>query len=44
MHALGWSREKAVEYMMTHSAASEENVKSEVCAMYICNERGGGPQ
>lgn len=30
MHALGWSREKAVEYMMTHSAASEENVKSEV--------------
>jgi len=30
MHALGWSREKAADYMATHSAASLENVKGEV--------------
>jgi len=30
MHALGWSREKAVDFMTEHSAASEENINSEI--------------
>eukprot|EP00092_Neocalanus_flemingeri_P033659 GFUD01036590.1.p1 GENE.GFUD01036590.1~~GFUD01036590.1.p1 ORF type:complete len:569 (-),score=216.01 GFUD01036590.1:72-1778(-) len=30
MHALGWSMEQAVEYMMEHSAASKENIVGEV--------------
>ena len=30
MHALGWTREQAVEYMKEHSAASEENINSEI--------------
>ncbi|XP_023331422.1 uncharacterized protein LOC111703643 isoform X2 [Eurytemora carolleeae] len=30
MHALGWSQEKAVEYMLTHSAATLDNIKGEV--------------
>ena len=30
MHALGWSRQQAVEFMKKHSAASEENINSEI--------------
>jgi len=30
MHALGWSIEQAVQYMMDHSAASKENIVGEV--------------
>ena len=30
MHALGWSREQAVQYMMDHTAASKENIVGEV--------------
>ena len=30
MHALGWPRQKAVEFMAEHSAASEENINSEI--------------
>ena len=30
MHALGWSSEEAVQYMMKHTAASEDNVRAEV--------------
>ena len=30
MHALGWSREQAVEFMKEHSAASEDNINSEI--------------
>ena len=30
MHALGWTREEAVQYMLAHTAASEENVRGEV--------------
>eukprot|EP00092_Neocalanus_flemingeri_P025835 GFUD01028002.1.p1 GENE.GFUD01028002.1~~GFUD01028002.1.p1 ORF type:complete len:569 (-),score=195.27 GFUD01028002.1:15-1721(-) len=30
MHAMGWSMEQAVEYMMEHSAASKENIVGEV--------------
>jgi uncharacterized protein (DUF885 family) len=30
MHALGWSREEAVNYMLTHTAASPENIRGEV--------------
>ena len=30
MHALGWTRQQAVDYMTEHSAASEENVNSEI--------------
>jgi len=30
MHALGWSMEQAVQYMMDHSAASKENIVGEV--------------
>ena len=30
MHALGWSMEQAVDYMLEHSAASRENVEGEV--------------
>jgi uncharacterized protein (DUF885 family) len=30
MHALGWSREKAVQYMLEHTAASEANIRGEV--------------
>ena len=30
MHALGWSRQQAVDFMKKHSAASEENIGSEI--------------
>jgi len=30
MHALGWSREDAVNYMLAHTAASPENIRGEV--------------
>jgi len=30
MHAMGWSMEQAVQYMMEHSAASKENIVGEV--------------
>jgi uncharacterized protein (DUF885 family) len=30
MHALGWSREEAVDYMLTNTAASQGEVESEV--------------
>lgn len=30
MHAMGWSMEQAVQYMMNHSAASKENIVGEV--------------
>ena len=30
MHAMGWSMERAVDYMMEHSAASRDNVTGEV--------------
>lgn len=30
MHALGWSREEAVDYMLAHTAASKENIVGEV--------------
>jgi len=30
MHALGWSRQQAVEYMLTHTAESESSVEYEV--------------
>ena len=30
MHALGWSREQAVDYMKEHSASSEDNINSEI--------------
>lgn len=30
MHALGWSQEQAVTYMLEHSAASRENIEGEV--------------
>jgi len=30
MHALGWSREKAVQYMLEHTAASEANIRGEI--------------
>ncbi len=30
MHALGWTREQAVEYMLKHSASSKANTESEV--------------
>jgi len=30
MHALGWSRDQAVQYMMEHTAASKENIVGEV--------------
>ena len=30
MHAMGWSMERAVDYMMEHSAASRDNVEGEV--------------
>ena len=30
MHALGWSREEAVQYMLDHTAASKENIVGEV--------------
>ena len=30
MHALGWSREQAVQYMLHHTAASKENIVGEV--------------
>ena len=30
MHALGWSREEAVQYMLKHTAASEPNIRGEV--------------
>jgi len=30
MHALGWSQEQAVSYMLEHSAASRENIEGEV--------------
>ena len=30
MHALGWTREQAVEFMLTHTAASQENIRGEV--------------
>ena len=32
MHALGWSREDAVNYMLAHTAASPENIRGEVCS------------
>ena len=30
MHALGWTRQQAVDYMLTHTAESEHSVSSEV--------------
>jgi len=30
MHALGWTQEEAVQYMLEHTAASEENIRNEV--------------
>ena len=30
MHAMGWSMDQAVQYMMDHSAASKENIVGEV--------------
>merc|ERR1712223_736907 len=30
LHALGWSREKAVNFMKEHTAASEDNINSEI--------------
>ena len=30
MHALGWSRQQAVDYMLTHTAESESSVEYEV--------------
>ncbi len=30
MHMMGWSRERAVEYMMTNTALSEHNVNTEI--------------
>lgn len=30
LHALGWSRERAVEYMLAHTALAENNVRNEV--------------
>eukprot|EP00088_Acartia_fossae_P029105 TRINITY_DN2991_c1_g1_i3.p1 TRINITY_DN2991_c1_g1~~TRINITY_DN2991_c1_g1_i3.p1 ORF type:complete len:293 (+),score=91.53 TRINITY_DN2991_c1_g1_i3:1-879(+) len=30
MHALGWSREEAVQYMLQHTAASEPNIRGEI--------------
>ena len=30
MHALGWTTEQAVEFMLTHTAASPENIRGEV--------------
>ena len=30
MHALGWSRQQAVDYMLEHTAASRENIVGEV--------------
>ncbi len=30
MHALGWTWQRAVDYMMEHSAHSRENTESEV--------------
>ena len=30
MHALGWSRDQAVQYMLDHTAASKENIVGEV--------------
>ena len=30
MHALGWSMDQAVDFMLDHSAASRENIEGEV--------------
>jgi len=30
MHALGWSKQQAIDYMMVHTASSEEDVISEI--------------
>jgi len=30
MHALGWTREEAVQYMLAHTAASESNIRGEI--------------
>ena len=30
IHAMGWSREKAVQYMLVHTALAENNVRNEV--------------
>ena len=30
MHALHWSRQQAIEFMQEHTAASEENIRSEI--------------
>ena len=30
MHALGWTRAQAVDYMLEHTAASKENIVGEV--------------
>ena len=30
MHALGWTRQEAIDYMLQHSASSKENTVSEV--------------
>ena len=30
MHALGWSRQRAIDFMKKHTAASEENICSEI--------------
>ena len=30
MHALGWSRQQAVDFMLEHTAASRENIVGEV--------------
>ena len=35
MHALGWSKEQAMEFMLTHTAASPDNIKVEV--LKICD-------
>jgi uncharacterized protein (DUF885 family) len=30
LHAFGWSRERAVEYMLRHTALAENNIRNEV--------------
>ena len=30
LHALDWTREEAVQYMLAHTAASEDGIRSEV--------------